>query len=398
MLRKLTEINGKKTHRVIGLISGTSADGVDACLCEISGEGRGGLSIKLIAEHTEPYADFVRDRILRASDPKGGNSAEICELNFLLAEVFASAANMLLATAKVQAADVDLIGSHGQTISHMPPRTEAHSFQLGSTLQLGEPAVIAERTGIAVVSNFRTRDMAAGGQGAPLVPFVDYLMFSSPDCTRVALNIGGISNLTYLPAHGELEATLAYDSGPGNMIVDAMIQYMTQADQAYDKDGAVAASGSVKQILLDEMLKHEFLHRLPPKSTGREEFGADYAIKMYHFGTQRGLRAHDIIATATAFTVFTIADSLKRFLLPKGKIDELIVSGGGALNPVLMAGLRRELPDMKITLSDQYGLPIKAKESIAFAILARESACGRPGNLPSATGAAGPRVLGQFTP
>ena len=396
MLQKLEAFHKKTTHLVIGLISGTSADGVDAALCELSGEGRGGLKVKLVAKHTEPYPDFIRQKVLSASDVKGGTSAEICELNFLLGEVFAQSANALMDSANVKPEDVDLIGSHGQTVSHIPPRAEAQSFTLGATLQLGEPAVIAERTGITVISNFRTRDIAAGGQGAPLVPFVDYLLLSSHNATRVVLNIGGISNVTYLPANGRLEDTIAYDTGPGNMIVDGMVQYMTRGDTAFDRDGAIAASGSINQTLLKEMLKHDYLRRPPPKSSGREDFGLEFAIKMYEFNN--AIMPRDIVATATAFTALSISDSIKRFLLPKGPIDELIVSGGGALNPVIMEHLRRELPEIKIATSDEHGVPLKAKESISFAVLARETALGRPSNLPAATGASGPRVLGQITP
>ena len=400
MLDKLTQLTQKEKHLVVGLMSGTSADGVDAALCEVSGEGRGNVKVKLLGKFSQEYPDMVRDRVLKVSETNNGTSAELCELNFLLGELFAAATNSLIDGAGVKREDVDLIGSHGQTISHIPPRTDSQTFQLGATLQIAEPAVIAERTGITVVSNFRTRDMAAGGQGAPLVPFVDFLMFSSDEKTRVALNIGGISNVTYLPAHGNIESTLAYDTGPGNMIVDAMIQYLTQGDQSYDRDGAMAESGTVHPQLMNEMLKHEYLHRSPPKSTGREEFGVQFAIQMYEWGTKNGMviMPRDIVATATKFTALTIADSIKKFLAPKGKIDELIVSGGGAMNPVLMQHLAGELPDLKMTNSDEYGFPLKSKESIAFAILARETILGRPSNLPSATGAAGPRILGQITP
>jgi anhydro-N-acetylmuramic acid kinase len=397
MLKQLSKIAERSTHKVIGLISGTSADGVDAALCEISGEGRGNVKIKLIEKHTEPYPDFIRERVLSASDPKGGRTGELCELNFLLGEVFAASANQLIQSANIPAAEIDLIGSHGQTIQHIPPRTEGTEYQLGSTLQLGEAAVIAERTGISVISNFRARDMAAGGQGAPLVPYVDYLMFANDQSSRVALNIGGISNLTFLPAGGKIEQTLAFDTGPGNMIVDAMVQYMTQGNESFDRDGDIAASGKIHQALLNEMKKHAYLQRPPPKSTGREEFGFEYALKMYEYGHKMSVMPRDIIATATAFTTLTIAEGLKSFVLNKHKIDELIVSGGGALNPVIMEALARELPGIKIENSDQYGMPLKAKESIAFAILARESALGRTANIPTATGAQGPRVLGDFT-
>lgn len=398
MLKQLSKIAERSTHKVIGLISGTSADGIDAALCEISGEGRGGLTVKLLETHTEPYPDFVRERVLRASDPKGGPTPELCELNFLLGEVFAASANQLLQAANTPAAEVDLIGSHGQTVSHIPPRTQGTEYQLGSTLQLGEAGVIAERTGISVISNFRARDMAAGGQGAPLVPYVDYLMFSNDQHSRVALNIGGISNVTFLPAKAALDQTLAFDTGPGNMIIDAMVQYMTQGAESFDRDGDIAASGTIHQGLLKEMQRHTYLQRPPPKSTGREEFGVEYAYKLYEWGHKLGVMPRDIIATATEFTALTIADALKAFVLKKNKVDELIVSGGGALNPVMMELLKRELPGVKIELSDQYGMPLKAKESIAFAILARETVLGRTSNIPHATGAQGARVLGDFTP
>ncbi len=314
----------------------------------------------------------------------------------MLGEVFAQSANALMSVANVDKEAVDFIGSHGQTVSHIPPRTEAHSFELGSTLQLGEAAVIAERTGLPVVSNFRARDMAAGGQGAPLVPIVDYLLFASDSASRVVLNIGGISNLTYLPANGREEQTLAFDTGPGNMIVDSMVQYMTRNDQSFDRDGDIAASGSVNATLLAEMKKHPYLKRTPPKSTGREDFGLDFALKMYEFNN--AIMPRDIVATATAFTAQTISEALKQFVLPRGPVAEMIVSGGGAFNPVLMAHLAKELPEIAIATSDAHGLPVKAKESIAFAILAREMVLGRHGNVPTATGASGPRVLGQLTP
>jgi len=241
--------------------------------------------------------------------------------------------------------------------------------------------------------------MAAGGQGAPLVPFVDYLLLSSDTSNRIALNIGGISNITYLPAHGRFDETIAFDTGPGNMIIDAMVHYMTQGEHAFDRDGAMAASGAVNPKLLHAMSQHDYLKRPPPKSTGREEFGVEFTIKMYDWGTQNGcvIMPRDIVATATLFTAITIAEALKQFVLPKGPIDEVIVSGGGALNPVLMALLAKELAGVQVGISDAHGVPIKAKESIAFAVLARETALGRPGNMPSATGAAGPRLLGQIT-
>lgn len=392
MLLPLKEFRAKLSHFVIGLMSGTSADGVDAALCELSGQGRGKLKVRLVAGYTEEYPPELGTRVLALCEPGRGTAAEICELNFLIAEVFARSANGAMRKAGLAADRIDAIGSHGQTVWHIPPHADAH----GSTLQLGEPAVIAERTGVLVVSNFRARDMAAGGQGAPLVPYVDYLLFSDDHKTRVALNIGGIANLTYLPAGGKAEDTLAFDTGPGNMIIDALVQFASESRQTFDRDGAKAASGRVDRQLLDELLAHDFLQRPPPKSTGREQFGAQFARELRQ--KHPDLPSEDLIATATAFTTASIAGSVRRFLAPRGRVDELIVAGGGALNPVIMQRLRDELPETKIDVSDEYGVPLKAKEAIAFAILARETLLGRPGNLPSATGASGPRVLGQITP
>jgi anhydro-N-acetylmuramic acid kinase len=400
MLKKLEALGAKTIHRVIGLMSGTSADAIDAALCEISGQGRGGLSVKLLGEYSLQLPENLRMRILSACQNGGGTSADLCELNFLLGEAFAAAANGSIDAAKLTAADVDLVGSHGQTVHHTPHRTGSGDYQIGSTLQIGEAAVIAERTGITVVNNFRTRDVAAGGQGAPLVPFVDDLLFSHATESRVVLNIGGISNLTWLPAGAPPEETIAYDSGPGNMIIDGMVAYMTQGEQTYDRDGGMAATGTVHPQLLNAMMEHPFLKRSPPKSTGREEFGMNYAVSMYEWCNKHQLviMPRDILATATRFTALSIADSIRRFVEPKGSVSRVIVSGGGVLNPVLMSALKDELKGVEIQNSDAFGIPVKSKESIAFAIMARETILGRPCNLPSATGASGPRLLGQITP
>ena len=382
----------RASHRVIGLMSGTSLDGVDAALCEISGAGRGGLRVRELAAHSTPFSEELRARLLAACDPKGGSTAEVCRLNFLAGELFARCVNELLEKNRIARESVELIGSHGQTIAHLPPGESGTA----STLQIGEAAIIAERTGITVVSNFRPRDMAAGGQGAPLVPFVDDLLFAHPEKTRLLLNIGGISNVTYLRAGGRPEETLAFDTGPGNMLIDALVRHFTRGAQSFDCGGAMAASGKVVPGLLEELLRHPFLEKAPPKSTGREDFGAEFAQRLLE--KHSALSAAALIATATAFTAAAIGASVRRFLEPKGAVDELIVSGGGALNRTLLGQLRRELPRARVALSDEFGVPLKSKECLAFAILARETALGRPGNLPSATGAGGPRVLGQITP
>ncbi len=326
MLQTFHRFTQKQTHLVIGLMSGTSVDGVDAAVCEISGEpplgplpslaarcetqaqgpavppGMAAVPVRLrvVNSHTEDFLPGIRARILAACRPDGGTSAEICELNFIIGEEFAHAAKNAIQGAGLTPADIDLIGSHGQTIAHKPPGQSHAGIQRGSTLQIGAAAVIAERTGIPVVSNFRTRDMAAGGQGAPLVPYADWLLFSSQTESRVALNIGGIANATCLPAACPPERIQAFDTGPGNMILDALAEKISGGKLACDKDGALAAAGKVNAALLTELLAHPYLQRSPPKSTGREEFGAEFAQRLFESARIRGLEPNDIMATATA--------------------------------------------------------------------------------------------------
>ncbi|MCW8131193.1 MAG: anhydro-N-acetylmuramic acid kinase [Planctomycetota bacterium] len=404
MLESLKKLLEKDTMKVIGLISGTSCDGVDAALCELSGHGVGNLKVKVIAYHSEPYSDALKKKILDISNPKAGHTDELCRLNFRIGDSFSRAAENIIERAGLPREAIDLIGSHGQTVAHLPPRTEigpgstGHVQRHGSTLQLGEPAMIAERMNVPVISNFRARDMAAGGQGAPLVPYVDYLYFTHPERTRAVINIGGISNMTYIPKGAKIESVLAFDSGPGNMIIDALIQRITQNKVHYDKNGEAASKGQVDGYILNELLKHPYLKLEPPKSTGREEFGATYANQVFEWGIGRSVKPSDILRTATDFTAITLADAYKKYLLAKGPVDEIIISGGGAMNGTLMARMKREFGAAPIALSDDYGMPIKAKEAIAFAILARETILGNPGNLPSVTGASGLRILGQITP
>src|SRR5579862_2868185 len=387
-----------ETHRVIGLMSGTSVDGVDAALCEISGQGRGKLSVKILSEFSSPYPAPLRERILAACKPGGGSSAEICELNFVIGEEFAHAAKNAIYAAGLEAHDIDLIGSHGQTIWHSPTGRAYVPAGLakGSTLQIGEAAVIAERTRVPVVSNFRARDMAAHGQGAPLVPYADWMLFSSKTVSRVALNIGGIANVTVMPAGCEADEVVAFDTGPGNMILDALAERFTGGKLLYDKDGKLAQAGKVDAVLLEELAQHKYFERQPPKSTGREEFGAEFARELYEKGIASGLSGNDILATATMLTARTIARIL--LMLHDLQLPELIVAGGGTRNPVLMKMLSAELSGWKVRSTDELGIPAHLRECVAFAILARETMLGRPSNLPSATGARAPRMLGDITP
>lgn len=380
-------------RRVIGLMSGTSADGVDAALVEV---GRLESGVRLIGFAGLPYPRELRREILEVSEARSVNVERICRLHVILGEWFARSAFEVCRTAGVAMSGVHLIGSHGQTVHHLPDAYSGFGVTTRSSFQIADPSVIAERTGVTTVADFRARDMAAGGQGAPLVPVVDYLLFRSVSEGRVLLNIGGISNVTVLPAGCCADDVMAFDTGPGNMLMDALAGVITGGRLACDENGLYAASGNVSDSLLAELMRHPFLKEAPPKSTGREAFGATLVRDVLAW---RGrLSGEDLVATATAFTARSIADALTRFVLPVIPVARMAVSGGGARNPVLMEMLRGALPCVDICESDALGVPSKAKEAIAFAVLANATVEGRTGNLPAATGASGSVVLGVVAP
>ena len=380
-------------RRVIGLMSGTSADGVDAALVEV---GRLESGVRLIGFAGLPYRRELRKEILEVSEARSVNVERICRLHVILGEWFARSAFEVCRTAGVAMSGVDLIGSHGQTVHHLPDAYSGFGVTTRSSFQIADPSVIAERTGVTTVADFRARDMAAGGQGAPLVPVVDYLLFRSESEGRVLLNIGGISNVTVLPAGCCADDVMAFDTGPGNMLMDALAGVITGGRLACDENGLYAASGNVSDSLLAELMRHPFLKEAPPKSTGREAFGATLVRDVLAW---RGrLSGEDLVATATAFTARSIADALTRFVLPVVPVARMAVSGGGARNPVLMEMLRGALPCVDICESDALGVPSEAKEAIAFAVLANATVEGRTGNLPAATGASGSVVLGVVAP
>lgn len=384
-MNRVAMMAARPERLVIGLISGTSVDGIDAALVRIRG---GGPGVALVCEHfaTYPFAPATREAIFRLFRPETSNVVDVCRMNFVLGEAFAAAALRLMAEAGVRPGQVDLIGSHGQTVWHEPAPVEAGGAVCRSTLQIGEPAVIAERTGIVTVADFRVRDVAAGGQGAPLVPYLDYCVLRHERLHRATQNIGGISNVTYLPAGCSAAEVLAFDNGPGNMIIDALCsQYF---DQPYDKDGAIAAAGRVDAALLAELLAHPYFAQEPPKTTGRELFGVQFAREL----AGRGSPA-DLIATATAFTARSIADSYRRFL---GRVDEVFVGGGGARNPVLMRMLAEALPGVRVGTHEAVGINSDAKEAIAFALLANDCILGLTTNVPGATGGR-PVVMGKVS-
>ncbi|HYL80525.1 MAG TPA: anhydro-N-acetylmuramic acid kinase [Candidatus Acidoferrum sp.] len=379
--------------RAIGLMSATSGDGVDAALVSIRGRGFS-LRVTPLAFEPYPYPASLRKRVLSAS--QNGTVAEICHLNAVLGEVFATAALRVIQAAGLRPTDVQLIGSHGQTVHHLPKVThEPGVGMIRSTLQIAEPAVIAERTGITTVADFRPRDIAAGGQGAPLTPYAHYLLLRNPRRSRLIVNLGGISNVTYLPAGCGIEAVRAFDTGPGNMILDALVQRLTGGRRVMDRDGRMAARGTVDATLLDELSSHPFLRRRPPKSTGREEFGQTVMRRVLEAKRRRRLTTEDLLATCSRFTALAVG-AARRWL--QGPIDEVIVGGGGARNRTLLHDLAEVFTPAPVRVYDEIGWDSKAFEAVAFAVLAYQTLHGEPANVPAATGASHAVVLGAIVP
>ena len=394
-MKSFYQLAQKPTKKVVGLMSGTSVDGVDAALVEIRGHGLE-TQVELLAFGSHPFESEVRDRIFNLFQPETSRVDEICQMNFLIGEVFADAALAVIREAELAAGEIDLIGSHGQTVYHLPPQTGAQ--YIPSTLQLGEPAVIAYRTGIPTIANFRVADLAAGGQGAPLVPYVDFLLFRGADRTVALQNIGGISNVTLIPAGAVGSDVLASDTGPGNMIIDSVMEILTDGEEKYDNAGQFAAQGSVCESLLGEWLGHPFISARPPKTTGREAFGRQFANQVLEGARTQNLGPADLIATLTAFTAQTIFDYYRRFLFPHHSVNEIYISGGGSHNLTLMQHLKTLFQPTPLLPIDSIGFSSDAKEAIAFAVLANEAVHGHPTNLPQVTGASQPMVLGTFSP
>lgn len=382
-LRRLLALREVEPRRIVGLMSGTSGDGVDAALVEVEGAGEG-IRVRPLAFLTAPYPPALRREVLALT---GATAETVCRLHYALGEEFARAALAVIRAAGLAPAEVHLIGSHGQTASHLPRASGA----AGATLQLGEPAVIAERTGLPVIADFRPRDVAAGGEGAPLVPLADYLLFRAPGRVRALVNLGGIANVTAVPER--LERLVAFDLGPGNMPLDLVAEAMTGGAEAFDRDGARAAQGRVDGALLAELLAHPFLAVPPPRSTGREAFGQGFVGPL--LARARG-RETDLLATLTRFVAEAIRIGFARWIAPRTRVDEVLVSGGGVHNRTLMAHLADCLAPVPVRSLAELGWDPDAKEAIAFAILANEALFGHPGNLPAATGARGPRVLGKI--
>lgn len=382
------ELWKKPSRLVVGLMSGTSADGIDAVLTRITGSG---LSTKVeqLGFYFLPFDRLTRQAILDICTGENGGTKEVCLLGTHLGRLCARSVRELLKATGTE--KVDLIGSHGQTVYHIPEEMEYLNTTIRGTLQIGDPSYLAEEFGCPVVSDFRIRDMAAGGLGAPLVPYTEFLLYRSETEDVALQNIGGIGNVTLLPAGCTLEEVTAFDTGPGNMVMDALVMKITDGAMAYDDGGKLAASGNVIPELLEWMLTDPYLDKQPPKTTGREYYGAEYVEKLLSFGTYSLV---DVLATATVFTAQSIALSLRRFA-PRMP-SRLVVSGGGSRNPTLLRFLQEALPEVNVQTQEDLGLDSGAKEAVAFAILANDALFGICNNAPSATGTKHAVVMGRI--
>ncbi len=384
---------------VVGLISGTSADGIDAALVEIN-EGpdlktcsESDRTIRLLAFETYPYPKGLMEQVIDL--PLRSDIGSISYLNFYIGELFADAALMIAKKGGIGIPKIDLIGSHGQTVYHMPKIKRKKGKEIRSTLQIGEPSVIAERTGVTTVADFRPRDMAAGGEGAPLTPYLHYHLFSDK-ISRLIINIGGMANVTYLAGGGKISDTVAFDTGPGNVMIDQVYRISFRSHTGIDHGGEMASKGSVSKELLRSLMRHPFIKKDPPKTTGREEFGRALADKVIKRAKVLGLNRYDLLATVTAFTAESIIYNSRGFI--KKGLDEVIVGGGGTDNRCLMRSLREGFHPVKVSVFEDHKISSRAIEAMAFALLAYETIHGRPNNLPRVTGAKRPVIMGKVIP
>lgn len=396
----MSKVSNTQPLNVMGLMSGTSVDGVDACLAKLSLQN-GRLHYEILASHSLDMPEDLRTRLLTCMADKAIGLEELCALNVAVGELFADTAVGLLETHNIPAAQVDCIGSHGQTIFHWPPppANGAEPRRLGSTLQIGEPSIIAEKTGIYTVGDFRPRDMAAGGQGAPLVCFADLLLFQDDEIGRCIQNIGGIANVTVVPSRRlheqQNQPVMAFDTGPGNMLMDAAMSHFY--GKPYDENGDVAASGTIQNDLLTDLLSHPYFKLSPPKTTGREQFGEHYfREKLAQFPN---IDPADWLATLTEFTAQTLVDSYQHFVFPKYDVAEVVLGGGGAYNQFLrqriLAAFKAYGREITLKTHADFGIHDKYKEALAFAILAWASFLHHPNNLPECTGATHPVIMGK---
>lgn len=388
----------KEVRHVVGMMSGTSVDGVDAALVEISGTDSE-PKVKLLAFENKPYPPQVREKIFSLFTSANATVDKVGYMNFLLGEIYAKSALSVIEKAGMKPEEIDVIGSHGQTIWHAPIPESPNGIPVAYTVQIGEGSVIAERTGILTVSDFRVADMAAGGQGAPLVPFSEYLLYRREKETILLQNIGGIGNMTVMPAGAKPRDVFAFDTGPGNMIIDAVISAVTGGEKTYDAGGETAAKGRVCNALLD-ILKEEPYYRQPlPKTTGREHFGVQYTEKILSWWKENPIPVEDLLATVTDLTAYSIADAYERYVLPKYRASEIIVGGGGSYNATLLRFMKERFAPHGVAVRTQedLGLSSDAKEAVAFALMADCCMRGKANTLPSVTGAEHPAVMGKIS-
>lgn len=372
----------------VGLMSGTSLDGIDAVLCEVDGYALE-TKIKQIAFHSEPMPINIKEKIKKCCS-NDATTEMICSLNFELGELFAEAAKNVCKKANIKTNRLSFISSHGQTLFHIPKKNGEY---IPSTLQIGESAVIAQRCGCPVVANFRTKDMAVGGEGAPLVPYSEFLLYREETYGVALQNIGGIGNVTILPKNGSIDDVIAFDTGPGNMIIDEAMQCLYQ--KPYDDNGEIAKKGKIIEQLKIELMNHPYLQQCPPKTTGREMFGEYFTKDLLQRYAKNP--KEDIIATLTWFTAYSIAENYRLFVFPTYDIQEIILGGGGAYNSTLRDMLQEELPNQRILIQEDKGFSSDAKEAIAFVILGNETMHRQFSNVPSATGANQKVILGNIT-
>ena len=373
----------KNYKMIVSLMSGTSVDSIDACLLKIFDD----LSFEIIDSYSLDYPVEIKKKILSLAN-NIGNTKDVCFMNFVIGDLFAKSVNALLKKTGINHSNIDFISSHGQTLYHIPFEQKISDVSTTSTLQIGDISVISHKTGIMTVGDFRTKDMAAGGQGAPLVPFADKILFGL-DKNRLIQNIGGISNVTVLSKNCKI---FAFDNGPGNMLIDYFMRKLY--DLPFDKDGEVALKGKIDENWLKELLSEKYYSLIPPKTTGRELFNNEYAEKIYKSAPKK---KEDIIATLTALTAKVITDSYINFVLPKTNIDEVVIGGGGAYNKTLLLNMKNYIPDLIIKTHEDFGIPNKLKEAVAFAYLGYFTLQKQPNNVPSCTGADTNVVMGKIS-
>jgi anhydro-N-acetylmuramic acid kinase len=378
--------------RIAGIMSGTSLDGIDVAIIDITGSGFK-AKVNVLTSHSVPYPKNIREALVAISNANA-QTGDISRLNFLLGELYVEALEETAERGGIPLDSIKLIGCHGQTIFHEGQGSQYLGKKVASTFQIGESSVITERTGIDVISNFRERDMAAGGKGAPLIPYLDYMLIRHRGRGRVAVNIGGIANLTAIPPNTNTDRVIAFDTGPGNLVIDQLVARITLGRQTFDRDGVIAATGEIDQKLLAKLLRDKYFRQRPPKTAGREQYGSEFVSKLL----DTELSSEDLIATATALTAESIALGVRNFVLPEMRVDEIFVSGGGTHNPTLMRMLRKAMDTVPVMETTEVGLDVDAKEAIAFAVMAYETAHSRPSNVPMATGARRSVVLGKVTP